>query len=222
MIARSFHANRVPHLSGEVPHLPGGSIRVLLAMKLGLLRGALADVLSRQGDIKVVATPEHGDQVVRVALRQRPDVVVIEVDTPALAIVGELRGKLPACRIVALAATKPASVARGLFAADVLGVIDKDARAPRLVEAIRDVARGQSVVDSSLAVAALTAESNPLTSREVDVLRMAADGASGPEIARNLCLSPGTVRNYLSNVTTKTRARSKADAVRIARESGWV
>jgi two-component system response regulator DesR len=78
------------------------------------------------------------------------------------------------------------------------------------------------VVDSTLAVAALMAEANPLTPREADVLRMASEGASGPEIAKHLYLSPGTVRNYLSNVISKTRARTKSDAIRIARDSGWV
>ena len=215
-------ANQVPHLSDEPAATP---ISVLLALNLGLLRGALVDVLSRHEDIEVVAALGRDDQVVRAALRHRPDVVVIEVDKPSgsgLTAVGALRSRLPACQIVALAAVKPACLARSLLAADVLGVLDRDASAPRLLEAIRAAANGQPVVDASLVVAALAAEFNPLTPREVDVLRMAADGASGPEIARHLYLSPGTVRNYLSNVTSKTRARSKTDAVRIARESGWV
>ncbi|MBB4912859.1 response regulator transcription factor [Actinophytocola algeriensis] len=222
MIARTFPANGVLDLSGEPATEP---ITVLLALNLGLVRGAFVDMLSRHGDIEIVAALECGDQVVPLALRERPDVVVIEIDTPSsigLTTVGNLREQLPACQIVALAAARPASVARSLLAADVLGAIDKDAPAHRLLEAIRGAAKGQAVVDASLAVAALMAESNPLTPREVDVLRMAADGAPGPEIAKRLFLSPGTVRNYLSNVTSKTRARSKSDAVRIARESGWV
>lgn len=214
--------DRQPVLSGE-PR--SESITVLLATDLGLLRGALISLLSTHGDIEVVAALGCGDDVVPTALRKQPDVVVIEVGMSwagSLAVVGELRRRLPTCQIVALAAAKPAGVVRRLLATDVLCAIDKNAPTARLLEAIRGAAAGQVVVDASLAFAALTAESNPLTPREVDVVRLAAEGHSGPEIAKHLFLSPGTVRNYLSNVTSKTRSRTKIDAIRIARDSGWV
>jgi two-component system response regulator DesR len=213
--------NMVPRPSEEPP----GSITVLLATDLGLLRGALVSLLSGHGDIEVVATLACGDEVVRTALCKRPDVVVIEVGVSwvnSLATIGELRSRLPTCQIVALAATKPAGVVRRLLAANVLGAIDKNAPTAQLSDAIRGAAAGHLVVDASLAAAALTAESNPLTSREVDVVRLAAEGRSGPEIAKHLHLSPGTVRNYLSNVTSKTRALTRIDAIRIARNFGWV
>jgi two-component system response regulator DesR len=212
-----------------IPPRPEGlrpeSITVLVATDLGLLRGALVSFLSRHDDIEVVAALECGDQVVRVAMQKRPDVVVIEVGRSwvnSLTAVGDLRRQLPACQIVALAAAKPAGPVRRLLAAEVLCAIDKNAPTPRLLEAIRGAAKGQMLVDTSLAVAALTAAANPLTPREADVLRMAGEGAAGPQIAKHLYLSPGTVRNYLSNVISKTHARTKADAIRIARDSGWV
>jgi two-component system, NarL family, response regulator DesR len=139
-----------------------------------------------------------------------------------LAMVRELRNRLPDCQIVALAAAKPASLVQRLLAADVLGAVDKNAPAARLLEAIRGAAKGELVVDVNLAVAALAVEPNPLTQRELEVLRLAADGASGREIAEQLHLSPGTVRNYLSKVINKTCARTRVDAVRIAREAGWI
>jgi two-component system response regulator DesR len=212
----------VPRPSGE-PH--PAQITVLLATDLGLLRGALVSMLSRHGDIEVVAALACGDDVVRTALRKQPDVVVIEVGASwagSLTAVGELRRRLPTCQIVAMAAAKPAGLVQRLLAADVRGAIDKNAPTMRLLDAIRGAAAGQLVVDASLAIAALTAEANPLTPREVDVLRLAAEGRSGPEIAKHLCLTPGTVRNYLSNVTSKTCGRTKTDAIRIARDSGWV
>ncbi|MFC4859355.1 LuxR C-terminal-related transcriptional regulator [Actinophytocola glycyrrhizae] len=221
MTVGTFPANLVPRPPGD---LPRGSITVLLATDLGLLRGALVSMLSRHGDIEVVAALECGDEVVPTALRKRPDVVVIEVgvsSSGSLAAIGELRERLPTCQVVALAAAKPAGLVRRLLATDVLGAIDKNAPSARLLDAIRGAAAGQLVVDSSLAVAALTAEANPLTPREVDVVRLAAEGRSGPEIAKRLYLSPGTVRNYLSNVIGKTRGRTRTDAIRIARESGW-
>jgi two-component system response regulator DesR len=125
-------------------------------------------------------------------------------------------------QIVALAAAKPAGLVQRLLAADVMGAVDKNAPAARLLQAIRGAAKGELVVDVNLAVAALAVEPNPLTPRELEVLRLAAEGASGPEIAVKLHLSPGTVRNYLSKVINKTCARTRVDAVRIAREAGWI
>jgi two-component system response regulator DesR len=222
MTAGMFPANPGQRPFEELSTEP---VRVLLATDLGLLRCALASMLSEQGDMTVVATVECGDEVVRTALRNRPDVVVIEVGVSwagNLATIRELRSRLPACQIVALTAAKPAGVVRRLLATDVKGAIDKNAPPRRLLDAIRSAAAGQLVIDASLAMAALTAESNPLTPREVDVVRLAAEGRSGPEIAKHLYLSPGTVRNYVSSVIGKTRARTKVDAIRIARDFGWV
>jgi two-component system response regulator DesR len=202
-----------------------GTIKVLLAEDMDLLRSALVSLLSDEEDIEVIAALKLNDKVVHVALRLRPDVIVIDVDLPAtssLAMVRDLRKRLPDTQIVALAAAKPAGLVQRLLAADVLGAVDKNAPATRLLEAIRGAAKGELVVDVNLAVAALAVEPNPLTPRELEVLRLAADGASGPEIAEQLHLSPGTVRNYLSKVISKTCARTRVDAVRIARESGWI
>jgi two-component system response regulator DesR len=203
-----------------------GTIKVLLAEDMDLLRSALVSLLSEEEDIEVVAALKCNDKkVVPVAMRLRPDVVVVDVDLPCtrgLATVDELRRRLPNCRIVALAAAKPAGLVQRLLAADVLGAVDKNAPATRLLEAIRGAARGELVVDINLAVAALAVEPNPLTPRELQVLQLAAEGASGPEIAERLHLSPGTVRNYLSKVISKTTARTRVDAVRIAREAGWI
>jgi two-component system response regulator DesR len=113
-------------------------------------------------------------------------------------------------------------VLRRLLAAQVHGLIDKNAPAARLLAAIRDVAGGGTMIDANLVVAALAADRNPFTPREEHVLKLAAGGATGPEIARTLSLSPGTVRNYLSNAMNKTGARTRIDAIRIATESGWL
>jgi two-component system response regulator DesR len=91
-----------------------------------------------------------------------------------------------------------------------------------LLAAIRAAAQGYGFVDASLAAVALAMKPTPLTAQETQVLRLAADGATGPEIARQMCLSPGTVRNYLSKAIVKTAARSRVDAVRIAEEAGWL
>lgn len=201
------------------------TIRVLLAEDMDLLRTALVSLLSDEEDMEVIADLKCGHEVVPVALRLRPDVVVLAADvpdTPGLSTARELRRRLPDCQIVALTVTRPPGLLRRLLAADVPGLIDKNSPAARLLAAIRGVAGGGTMIDANLVVAALAADRNPFTPRESHVLRLAARGASGPEIARELCLSPGTVRNYVSNAMNKTGARTRIDAIRIATESGWL
>jgi two-component system, NarL family, response regulator DesR len=211
--------------SSSVELEPGRSIRVLLAEDMELLRTALVSLLSDEEDIEVIADLKCGQQAVSVAVRLRPDVAVVSADLPdnkGLTTVHELRKRLPECQIVALTVKRPAGLLKRLLAADVSGLIDKNTSASRLLHAIRNVADGGTVIDANLVIAALSAGSNPFTPRELSVLRLAAGGASGPEIAKELSLSPGTVRNYLSNAMNKTGARSRIDAIRIATESGWL
>jgi two-component system, NarL family, response regulator DesR len=201
------------------------TIRVLLAEDMRLLRTALVSVLDDEDDIEVIADLRCDHKVVSVAERLRPDVAVVSADTAGsgdLSTVYELRRRLPDCQLVALTATKPPGLLKRLLAADIPGLVDRNAPAARLLAAIRGVARGATVIDTNLVVAALAAGRNPFTPRELHVLRLAADGASGPEIAKELCLSQGTVRNYLSNAMNKTGARTRIDAIRIATESGWL
>lgn len=205
--------------------LEGRPIRVLLVEDMDLMRGALVTLLSQEDDIEVVADVKCDDKVVSAALRLRPDVVVVDIDLSGgqgLTMVCELRRRMPYCQVVALAAAKPAGLLQRLLAAEVWGAVDKNAPAGRLLQTIRTVAEGERVVDANLAVAALSAELSPFTPRELQVLRLAADGASGREIANRLSLSNGTVRNYLSKVMTKTCARNRIDAIRIARAAGWL
>ena len=200
-------------------------IRVLLVEDMDLMRSALVTLLSHEDDIEVVADVKCDDKVVPAALLQRPDVVVVDIELSGeqgLATVRELRRKMPDCYIVALAAAKPVGLLQRLLAAEVWGAVDKNAPVGRLLRAIRTVAAGERVVDANLAAAALSAELSPFTPRELQVLRLAADGASGREIADRLSLSNGTVRNYLSKVMAKTCARNRIDAIRIARAAGWL
>lgn len=209
-------------LSVEVRPRP---IRVLLIKNMDLLRDALVTLLSVQEDMQVVADLKCGDDVIPVASRLRPDVAVVDIDPAGgcgVAKASELRAAVPQCGVVALTVAKPAGLLQRLLEADVSGVVDKNASAGRLLQAIRDVSNGVQVVDANLAVAALSVGANPFTPRELQVLRLAADGASGPEIANELSLSDGTVRNYLSKVMSKTRARNRVDAIRIVRDAGWL
>jgi two-component system, NarL family, response regulator DesR len=201
------------------------SIRVLLAEDMDLLRTALVSMLSEEEDMEVIADLKCDRKVVSVAMRLRPDVAVVAADLSdmhGLQAVSDLRRQVPECQIVALTVTRPPGLLRRLLAAEVQGLIDKNAPAARLLAAIRGVAGGGTMIDANLVVAALAADRCPFTPREAHVLQLAARGATGPEIARTLCLAPGTVRNYLSNAMSKTGARTRIDAIRIATESGWL
>lgn len=199
--------------------------RILIAEGSHLLRGGLVALLSRQRDLEVVAAVEHGDQVAAAALAQRPDVAIIGVDLPGtdgFASLTALTARLPDCPTLLIAAQANNADLRRAIAARVRGFILTSASPQYLADAVRSVAAGRKVIDPDLAFAALTCADNPLTSRELDVLRLAADGAPPVDIAEQLCLSVGTVRNYLSRVTSKTGARNRIDAIRIASESGWL
>lgn len=204
---------------------PSPTIRVFLVVDASLVRGALAALLSGEDDIEVVAGMGVGERVVPTAVRHRPDVAILDVDLGGpemLAVASTLHQRLPECRqIVLLTARRPGLVVRALDL-PVTGAVDTNAQPRRLVSTIRQVAKGKKVIDPALAVAAVGVTGSPLTPRELTVLELAADGASPSEIAQQLFLSRGTVCNYLSRILTKLQARTRIDAIRIARESGWI
>lgn len=200
-------------------------IRVLIAEDMHLIRGALVALLSLEDDMEVVAELERGDEIVATAERVRPDVAVVDIDLPGLdglTAAEQLHAVLPGCRTLVLTGlSQPGNLLRALKA-HVRGFIVKDAPADSLADGIRRVAAGQRVIDPGLVAAALETGASPLTGRESDVLRAAQDGISTGEIATRLSLSPATVRNYLSNAISKTGARNRIDAIRIARDAGWL
>lgn len=200
-------------------------IRVLIAEDMHLIRGALVALLSLEDDMEVVAELDRGDEIVATALRTQPDVAVLDIDLPGLdglSAAGHLHEQLPGCQALVLTGlSQPGNLLRALQA-HVRGFIIKDAPADTLADGIRRVAAGERVIDPDLVAAALETGSSPLTPRETDVLRAADDGITTEQIAAQLALSPATVRNYLSNAITKTGARNRIDAIRIARNAGWL
>ncbi|WP_329123481.1 response regulator transcription factor [Streptomyces sp. NBC_01353] len=200
-------------------------IRILLAEDMHLIRGALVALLGLEDDMEVVAEVARGDAVVPAALAHRPTVAVLDLEMPGadgLSAARELSVALPECRIMILTALGRPEALRSALAARVGGFMLKDAPPDQLAAAIRRVAAGEHVIDPKLAAAALTAKESPLTPRETDVLRLAATGSELDRIARELHLTQGTVRNYLGAAVTKLGARNRLDAVRIAREEGWL
>ncbi|MET9342747.1 MULTISPECIES: response regulator transcription factor [unclassified Nonomuraea] len=201
-------------------------IRVLLAEDQHVIRSALATLLALEDDLEIVDAVASGDAALDSARVHRPDVAVLDIDMPGtldgLAAAAKLRAELPGCRALMLTAYgKPGHLRRAL-AAQVDGFLLKTAPPEELVAAIRKVASGERVLDPSLAVTAWDLADNPLTEREVEVLRLLAGGAQATEIASRLFLSAGTVRNYLTTIVAKLNARNRTDAVRVASEAGWI
>lgn len=200
-------------------------IKVLIAEDVHMVRGALVALLRMESDIEVVAEVAGGNDIMPTARSTQPDVAVIDIDLPGkdgLTAAAELHEQLPTCRTLILTSLGRPGTLRRALAAKVGGFLLKDAPPDKLASAIRDVSVGRRVVDSDLALAAWDTADCPLTGREIEVLRMAADGANAVDIAARLYLSAGTVRNYLTTAVTKLNARNRVDAIRIAKESGWL
>lgn len=201
------------------------SIRVLLADDQALVRGALAALLNLEPDIDVVGEAGDGAEAVALTATLAPDVVLLDVDMPVkdgIAACVEITRRVPGIRVLMVTTFGRPGYLRRAMQAGASGFVVKDTPARQLADAVRRVASGLRVVDPSLAAESLTAGESPLTDRETDVLREAAGGATVASIARNLFLSEGTVRNYLSSAIGKTGAATRAEAARIAEDSGWL
>ncbi len=200
-------------------------IRLLLADDQALVRGALAALLGLELDLEVVAEVERGDEVVAAALRHRPDVALLDIEMPGLdgiAVAERLAEEAPATRsLIVTTFGRPGYLRRALDAG-AAGFVVKDTPAAELADAVRRVHAGMRVVDPALATESLIEGTNPLSSREKEVLFQALSGAPVVDIARTLSLSAGTVRNYLSTATAKAQAQSSMQAAVIARDRGWL
>jgi two-component system response regulator DesR len=200
-------------------------IRVLLAEDQAMVRGALVALLGLEQDISVVAQVERGDEIVAAAVRTRPDVALLDIELPevdGLTAAAVLQEALPSCRVVMLTTFGRAGYLRRAMGGGAVGFLLKDAPAAELARAIRRVHAGERVLDPALVVTALSEGENPLTARERDVLAAAVDGATIADIAAQLMLSGGTVRNHLSVAIQKLGARNRVEAARLAEQKGWL
>ncbi|EYT80801.1 MULTISPECIES: response regulator transcription factor [unclassified Streptomyces] len=206
-------------------HRPAERTRVLLAEDQGMMRGALALLLGLEEDMEVVAQVAAGDAIVDAALAHRPDVALLDIELPGrsgLDAAAELRERAPGCKVLILTTFGRPGYLRRAMEAGAAGFLVKDGPVEELAAAIRRVLAGETVVDPALAAAALSAGPSPLTARECDVLKASADGATVADIAARLHLSESTVRNYLSSAIGKTGTRNRMEAMREARQQGWL
>jgi two-component system response regulator DesR len=199
--------------------------RVLIADDQALVRGAIAALLGLESDIEVVAEVGRGDEVVDAVLGSSADVALLDVDMPGLdgiAAAAAVRAAAPGCRVLMVTTFGRPGYLRRALQAGAGGFVVKDTPARQLADVVRRIHQGLRVVDPALAAETLANGESPLTERETEVLRAATSGGTVAWIATATFLSEGTVRNYLSSAMGKTNARTRAEAVRVAEENGWL
>lgn len=200
-------------------------IRVLIADDQAMIRGALATLLSLEDDIDVVAQCGSGDEVLDVITRTTPDVCLLDIEMPGMSgleVAELLSTRASQCRVIIVTTFgRPGFVSRAMKAG-AAGFVVKDTPAEELATAVRTVHAGGKVIDPALAAESMMEGSNPLSEREVEVLRRAATGATARTIAAELYVSAGTVRNHISSAMRKLNAANRTQAIDIARERGWL
>ncbi|KRE88454.1 two-component system response regulator [Frateuria sp. Soil773] len=199
-------------------------IRVLLAEDQAMVRGALSALLNLESDIEVLGSAADGEIAWRELQRLKPDVLVTDIEMPGLTgleLAQRIQRHEMAVKVIIVTTFARPGFLRRALDAGVSGYLLKDAPAENLAEALRMVHRGGRAIDPQLALEAWS-EADPLNDRERQVLRLAGEGLAASEIATQLSLSHGTVRNYLSEAIGKLGAANRIEAYRLARQKGWL
>jgi two-component system, NarL family, response regulator DesR len=199
-------------------------IRILLAEDQAMVRGALSALLGLESDIEVLGAAADGEAAWRELQRLRPDVLVTDIEMPGLSgleLAQRVQRHALATKVVIVTTFARSGFLRRALDAGVSGYLLKDSPAEDLAEALRKVHRGGRAIDPQLALDAW-GEADPLNDRERQVLRLAGEGRSATDIAAQLSLSHGTVRNYLSEAIGKLGVGNRIEAYRLARQKGWL
>lgn len=214
-------------------------IHVIVADDQALIRGALSALIDLEDDMHVVAQAADGREAIAAVEAYNAKnsggeeaskaastlVVIMDVEMPVMdgiSAAAALKERGANARVLMVTTFgRPGYVQRALDAGAV-GFVVKDAPAEQLLEAIRRTSQGLRTVDPALAVDALTKGQSPLSAREVEVLRAFESGGTVEDVASELMLSAGTVRNYVSSAMDKTHARTRAEALKVATENGWL
>ncbi|MFG3342262.1 DNA-binding response regulator [Glycomyces sp. NPDC048151] len=200
-------------------------IRLLVADDETLVREALAVLLGLEPDITVIAQADNGTDAVALAASRLPDIAVLDLEMPpqdGLWAAERIREANPGVKVMLVTRHARPGVLRRALAAGVSGFVPKTTPAERLAQIIRDIGQGRRYIDPEIAATALTEDRSPLTERELDLLRAARGGGTIDEIAAELHLAPGTVRNYLSTAMRKLDKKTRHAAAQHAWEQGWI
>ncbi len=199
-------------------------IRVLIVEDQTMLRSALSALLALEDDIDVVGSAGDGLEGIELTRELKPDIVISDIEMPrktGLELADWIKQKKLATRVIIVTTFARAGYLRRALDAGVSGYLLKDSPGDILPNAIRTVHQGGRTIDPDLAAQAWS-ESDPLTDRERQALRLSADGLTNAQIAAELNLNDGTIRNYISEAISKLGANNRIDAARIARDKGWL
>ena len=199
-------------------------IRVLIVEDQTMLRSALSALLALEDDIDVVGSAGDGLEGIKLTRELKPDIVIADIEMPrktGLELADWIKQKKLATRVIIVTTFARAGYLRRALDAGVSGYLLKDSPGDILPNAIRTVHQGGRTIDPDLAAQAWS-ESDPLTDRERQALRLSADGLTNAQIAAELNLNDGTIRNYISEAISKLGANNRIDAARIARDKGWL
>ncbi len=200
-------------------------IRILLAEDQTLVLGAMAALLRLEPDFEVVGAATNGREALDLCERLQPDIVLTDIEMPlmtGLELAAELKERRLMPKLIVVTTFGRSGYLRRALEAGVRGYLLKDASVDSLGAAIRAVHGGGRAIAPELALESWSGGADPLTERERQVLRLAGEGRSSSDIARQVHLSEGTVRNYLSEAISKLGAANRVEAYRMARDAGWL
>lgn len=199
-------------------------IRIVIAEDQRMLRGALGTLLDFEGDLEVVGEAKDGNEALALIERFQPDICLMDIEMPiksGLDVAEELKQLRSPCKVMILTTFARPGYFERAIKAGVHGYLLKDGSIDELADSIRKVMQGKREYDHEL-ILNVYKEDNPLTEREKEILKLSAEGKTAKEIGKQLYLSAGTVRNYMSDVLQKLEAKNKIEAIALAQEKGWI
>lgn len=196
-------------------------IRIVIAEDQRLLLGALASLLDLEEDMEVVGRANNGEEAVILAMQHKPDLCIMDIEMPiksGLDAAEELKGF--GCKVMILTTFARSGYFERALKADVHGYLLKDSSSEELVDSVRSLISGRRIYASELVDEGYS-EENPLTLREMEVLQLIADGKNTKEIANQMYITAGTVRNYISVILDKLHVSNRIEAITRFKEKGW-
>lgn len=196
-------------------------IRIVIAEDQRMLLGALGSLLSLEDDMEVVGQAHNGEEAIELVKKHQPDICIMDIEMPGktgLEAAEEL--KKYDCKVIILTTFARSGYFQRALKAGVKGYLLKDSPSEELASSIRSVMAGRRVYAPEL-MDDLYSEENPLTEREMEVLGLVADGKNTKDIASELTITTGTVRNYISTILDKLEVTNRIEAIRQSREKGW-
>ncbi|MFJ5714881.1 response regulator [Neobacillus sp. NPDC093127] len=196
-------------------------IKIVIAEDQQMLLGAFGSLLNLEEDMEVVGKASNGEEAVTLVKKFKPDVCIMDIEMPGksgLEAAEELKGL--GCKVIILTTFARTGYFQRALKAGVCGYLLKDSPSEELAGSIRSVMAGRRIFAPEL-MDDVYGEENPLTDREKEVLELVADGKNTKEIAEELSIKTGTVRNYISIILDKLEVKNRIEAITQSKEKGW-